>query len=384
MRTFQLNSGTDTFTLSEDGSVTLAGAAAGKWTTAKDNQIVITNGANITRIPVDWLWTTDNHLTIQQNGAEVFDINGSNTSQPDFRLQSAVLFVKPESAAPFEFAIRPTWNLSPHHDLVMIVNGKESIIDGVISDTNSAFKFSFVDKKEIIEKFVLNFKGVWQDDPDEDDPARLIYRYDIDPDDPSNPASPKTAIFKLPNKLVIDNNFNVLAYSYDKAGRTRSVQLVGQFNISQFEMSYAIERKSGADGSSTTLKFEINIKGSTQDGKLVFELKKKSGAVSDTTLTVGGKYTAKFKSGVLTVAFGFKQKTVATAPTSRELSFSGTLVQTSGATFAWTFAMGSGKTEISIAASQVTLGPVALDTKVKITLQNGQTQAVRVLLGVSF
>jgi hypothetical protein len=149
-------------------------------------------------------------------------------------------------------------------------------------------------------------------------------------------------------------------------------------------MSYAIERKSAADGATTTLKFEINVKGSTHDGKLVFELKKKSGAAPETTLTVGGNYTARFKSGVLTVAFGFKQKTMATIPTTRELTFSGSLVETSGATFVWSFQMGSGKTEIMLGASDVMLGPVKVDSKVVITRQNGQTAAVTALLGFSF
>ncbi|MEO8368643.1 MAG: hypothetical protein ABI806_05560 [Candidatus Solibacter sp.] len=383
MRTFQLKSGANTFTLGVDGSVVLSEADAGKWSTSNDNQIVITNGAATTPIPVDWVWTPDNHLVIQQAGAVVFDVNGSTTSQPDFRLASAVLMVKPESESPFEFPVRPKWGLTKTHDLEMTVNGKASTIDGIISDTNSAFKFNFVDKKEIIEKFTLNFKGGWKDDPDEDDPARVIYEYDIAPD-PSNPASPNKAVFKLPNKLVVDNNFNVLSYSYDKAGRTRSVALVGQFNVSQFEMSYAIERKSAADGVSTTLKFEINVKGSTQDGKLVFELKKKSGAAPETTLAIGGKYSAKFKSGVLTVAFGFKQKTVATLPTTRELTFSGSLVQASGTAFVWSFQMGSGKTEIMLGASDVMLGPVKLDSKVVITLQNGNRSAVTALLGFSF
>lgn len=383
MRTFQLKSGANTFTLGVDESVTLNGVDAGKWTTNRDNQIVITKGAATTPIPVDWIWTGDNHLTIQQAGAVVFDVNGSATGQPDFRLDSAVLMVKPESDSAFEFGVHAQWNLTKQHDLEMTVGGKTSVIDGVISDSNSAFKFNFVDKKEIIEKFTLNFKGVWQDDPAEDDPARVIYVYDVERD-PQTPTIPKTAVFKLPNKLVVDNNFNVLAYSYDKAGRSRSIALVGQFNISQFEMSYAIERKSAADGATTTLKFEINVKGSTQDGKLVFELKKKSGAAPETTLTVGGNYTARFKSGVLTVAFGFKQKTMATIPTTRELTFSGSLVETSGATFVWSFQMGSGKTEIMLGASDVMLGPVKVDSKVVITRQNGQTAAVTALLGFSF
>jgi hypothetical protein len=383
MRTFQLKDGANTFTLGDDGSVTLGGADAGKWSTSNDNKIVITKDAKVTSIPVDWIWTSDNHLTVQQGSAAVFDVNGSGTSQPAFALtDKAVLKVKPESQSAFEFLVRPKWELSPQHDLVMTVNGKKSTIDGVISDANSAFKFHFVDKLEIIEKYTLNFKGEWRDDPDEDDPSRLIYQYNVE-GDPAAPAA-ATAVFKLPNKLAVDNNFNVLAYSYDKAGRTRSIQLVGQFNISQFEMSYAIERKSAADGVTTTLRFEIDIKGSTQDGKLTFDLKKKSGAAPSTTLTIGGQYTAKFKSGILTVAFGFKQQTIGTSPAKRELTFSGALVQTSGTTFVWKFEMGNGKTEISVGASQLTLGPVAIDTKVKVTMQNGSTQAVRAMLGVSF
>ena len=54
MRTFQLKSGTDTFTLGDGGSVTLAGAAAGKWTTAIPSTLVRTgasrSGAKLTTV----------------------------------------------------------------------------------------------------------------------------------------------------------------------------------------------------------------------------------------------------------------------------------------------------------------------------------------------
>jgi hypothetical protein len=291
-------------------------------------------------------------------------------------VDSAVLFIKPDSDRPFEFSIRPQWALTQSHDLAVTVNGKQSVIGGVISDRNSAFRFNFVDKLEVIEKFSLLFKGEWRQDAASGDPARLVYEYDI--------ADCPKGRFELPNKLSIDNNSNVLAYSYKKEGRTRSVQLVGQFQYNNFELSYGIERKSSAEGRSTTLKFAVDVTGATSDGKVTFELKKQDGLSSGTTLAIDGNYSARFDDGTLTLAFGFRQQTAAGTVAVRELTFGGQLQQKGGTAFTWELAMGGGVTNIAIAANQIRLGPVTADTKVKVAIQGGSVQGVQMLLGLSF
>ncbi len=380
MRTFELNDGTTTLTLDDAGSVTKAGAGFGTWTTNDANQIVIrkTTGGE-KPIDVDWRFDANNHLCVDQAGTQVFDINGDTASMPGFRLENAVLFIMPVADAPFEFSIHPKWSLTPKHDLVMSVNGKESTIDGVINDRNSAFRFRFVDKLEVIETFVLAFKGQWKNADDPERPAAVMYEYDTE--DPLKPG-----VFNLPNKLVVDNNSLVLAYNYDKDGRTQSIQLVGQFSFSNFELNYAIERKNAADGISTTLTFDVDVKGRSTDGKVIFVLKRKdSGATTETTLAIGAAFTARFKQGVLTIGVTYSQRTINGTMASRELMFTGKLVHKGGTEFFWELKMANGLTAISIAADHIKLGDNATGTaKVTIKMKGGEVKAVQALFGISF
>jgi hypothetical protein len=377
MRTFDLKRGADTLTLTDTGKVNKGAAEVGTWGTNNKSQIVITEAGAASPVDVDWQFDANNHLCVAQAGKKVFDINGDLASTPAFRVDRAVMFIKPIETGTFEFAIRPTWNLNKTHDLVMTVNGKESAIDGVISDRNSAFRFRFVDKLEPIETFALLFKGSWHNSPDPAQPAAVVYEYDID--------GAANGVFTLPNQLVVDNNSLVLAYNYDKAGRTHSTQLVGNFNFDSFELSFAIERKSAAEGSSTTLRFAVDVKGKSADGKIVFSLKRSdTGGVTTTELAIGGKFTARFKAGVLTVGVQFSQRTINGAVAARELTFAGKLVQTSGTTFAWQLRAGNGSTEISISASEVRLGTVGLSADLNVVMADGSTQSVRGMFGVSF
>jgi hypothetical protein len=379
MRTFDLMSGTDTLTLNDAGQVTKAGAPLGTWSTNDKNQIVVSEiGGGAAAIDVDWRFDGNNHLCIDQAGALAFDVNGDNTSKPELRLDRAVLFVKPVESAGFEFSIHPTWDLTATHDLAMTVNGKTSTIDGVINDRNSAFRFRFVDKLEVIETFSLAFKGVWRNSPDPAQPAGVIYEYEID-------GSPAPGVFALPNQLIVDNNTLVLAYNYDKDGRTQSTQLVGNFSLDIFELNFTVERKSAAEGTSTTLKFDVDVKGQSVDGKVTFALKRTdTGAVTTTELAIGGKFTARFKSGVLTIGLLFSQRTIGGTVASKELMFTGTLVHRGGTTFMWELKAGTGSTAITIAADHIQLSAVTASTQVTLQTSGGETKAVQALFGMSF
>jgi hypothetical protein len=379
MRTFELKDGTDTMTLDDAGGVALGGAAIGTWTINRDNKVVVTTANGKQRaIDVGWRFDGNNHLRIDQAGADVFDVNGDAATQPAFRLDRAVLFVKPDGARPFEFPLRPTWNLTPQHDLTMTVNGRTSTIDGVISDNNSAFRFNFVDKLEVIEKFSLVFTGAWHNEPTGDNPGAIVYDYEI-------ADSPEKGRFTLPNKLVVDNNFNVLAYRYDKGTRTRSVQLIGQFQLnSHAELSYAIERRDNADGPSTTLTFDVDVTGATTAGKVTFALKRKDGAQAATSLTIGGNYGARFKNGVLMLTFAFKQQTIAGSSTLRELTFAGEVQHDGGVSFAWVLSIANGTTTIALAATDLKLGKATGDSKVVVKLKGGEVKSVDAMFGFSF
>ena len=379
MRTFELKRGTDTLTLDDAGKVTRGGADVGKWSTNAASQIVITeSGGTVTPIDVRWTFDDNNHLLIEQGGASVFDINGDKTSKPSFRLDRAVFFIKPVDTGTFEFSIRPTWDLTATHDLKMTVNGVASTIDGVINDRNSAFRFRFVDQLEVIETFSLLFKGTWKNALDPARPAAVIYEYEIF-------GSAQPGVFTLPNPLVVDNNTLVLAYSYDKDGRTQSTQLVGTFSFNNFELNYVVERKNAAEGTSTTLKFDVDVKGASSEGTVTFALKRTdTGAVTTTELALKGNYTARFKNGVLTIGVQFSQRTITGLAATRELMFSGSLVNPSGAQIVWELKAANGSTSIRIAADHIRLGAANISGGLNMTMSNGQTNSVQALFGVSF
>lgn len=379
MRTFDLKDGARTLTLDETGQVTSAGSPSGTWTTNAANQIVVTKpGGATTAFDVGWRFDANNHLCIDHGGAQVYDLNGDGATKPSFRLDRSDLLVRPLDALPFEFALHPKWDLTKQHDLTMTVNGVTSAIDGVINDRNSAFRFRFVDKLDVIETFSLVFKGAWKNSPDPANPAGLVYEYEI-----AGAAAP--GVFVLPNSLVIDNHSTVLAYNYDKAGHTHSIQLVGQFSFTNFELSFGIERKTADDGTATTLRFDVDVKGRSAEGKVVFVLKRTdTGARTTTELAIGGSFTARFKNGTLVVGLSFSQRTISGTMATRDITFTGKLVHKGGTEFSWELKAGINSTTITIAADHIRLGAVTGSTLVTLKMKDGKVSGVRALLGVTF
>ncbi len=133
------------------------------------------------------------------------------------------------------------------------------------------------------------------------------------------------------------------------------------------------------------LKFEVDVRGKSVDGKVTFALKRTdTGAVTTTELAIGGKFTARFKSGVLTIGLQFAQRTIGGTVASKQLMFNGKLVHHGGTTFTWELTAGTGSTSIAIGADQIRLGAVTASTMVKLETSAGETKAVQALFGISF
>jgi hypothetical protein len=379
MRTFELKDGSEKLTLDDAGFVTSAGAPVGTWKTNEVGQIVIarTSGAEST-IDVGWAFNDRNHLTLVQNGETVFDFHSLGPAMPGLHVELTELFVKPDKDATFEFSFLPTWTLSEQHDLKMTIFGVTSTIDGFISDPNSAFRFVFVDKDEPLESFAFFFKGEWHNEASGEEPGRVEYKFEIK-------GSTTLGRFELPNKLMINPTTHFLAYSYDKNGRTRSVQLVGQFSFNNIELTYAIERRQTNDGNSTMLRFGVKLGGNAGPnglGQLTFELLKSNGAASGTTLSITSRYVGRFKNGVLTLGFTFNQRTMTGTIVNREFVFVGALQHKGGSAFVWAIKTSAGTMSISLAASNLKLGAVTADVAVTLKMKDGSVQAVQVFVGL--
>jgi hypothetical protein len=378
MRTFSLKDGAQLWMLDDAGSVSAGDKPAGKWGVNTAGQIVIRKAVGgESALDVEWYFDHSNHLCLGQGGAQVFDFHELGPAMPDLHVERALLVVKPDRDKPFQFSLKPAWRLNAGHDLEMTMGARSSTIDGFISDPRSAFRFNFVDKLEPLESYSFLFEGEWHNEPTGEDPGRVVYEYAIE-------GAAESGKFELPNRLAVNPDTHFLAYSYDKKGRTRSVQLVGQFSFSHGELTYTIERKESRDGNSTTLRFDATVGGhvgSDGVGEISFALLRKSGSASGSALTIASKYTGRFRNGTLVLGFSFSQQTMTGTGAVREFVFSGELQHTDSLSFAWAVAGGGGATSISIAASNLRLGAVTADTQVTVKLRDGSIQAVQAFVG---
>jgi hypothetical protein len=376
MSTFQLKDGSDLLELDHQGFVSMGGARIGTWSTNNGSQVVVakTSGGE-SALDVDWLFDEDNHLSIEAGGEKKFDFHSDAGVRPLYRTVNSVLFVKPDRNGPFEFALRPRWALTPSHDLEMTVKGKRSVIDGFVFDDRSRFRYHFFNKGNLAEESILGFRGEWLNESGGENPGQVIFEYDLE-----SPGAKDR--FVLPVAVVVDRVLNLLSYTYDKAGQTFSVQLVGRFAFDNLELRYEIERARETDGKRTTLKFGAVITSAKAAGSLDFALVKKSGAVSSTILSITGNFTARFQGGVLNLGFRFQQERIG-ATLTNTFFFGGSIVHRAGV-FKWEIRMSGKSMIIGISAQQIKLGDARIDPALNVTLENGKVVGLRALLGVSF
>ena len=378
----QLTKNNDNFVVEPLGNVTLNNAPAGKWKVDQNNNIVITKPDNSTvSFPVTWEFNTDNQLVVSAAGKK-FNFSEIPANVPRYETRDAVLIVKPNKDQAFSFELRGEWSLSPSHDLTVTINGKSSTIDGFIDDPRSRFMFHFSNKKNLLQASVLGFVGTWTEFVDADGKPRLKFTY--------TRAGQADGVFELPKGVAIDKSMNQLMYEYEKEGKRRRIQLVGTLMISDdFVINYGLDRQTSTNGqvqvSSTTFTFNTAFKKKNFSGDLDLAIVKQDGTVSNTTISISGRFTAVLGSARLLAGFTFEQNRAGNR-TRTTFGFAGKLEFKAG-TIQWAFTTDNTVTRTITLAVNVDINigdSTQLDARLNLVMEGGQMKGITFFLGVAF
>ncbi len=386
MGNFTVTTGADTFNLDTAGNVTNNSNPAGTWTTNQQNQITITklDGTSVTGDAV-WQFNAQNQLTVQPAGQnDAFNFASDAGIRNSYTTTNAVLQMMPDKTGSFQFALHGDWSLDANHNLLFTVGGVQSVINGFVSDPIGRFIYHFADKQSPLRTSVLGFVGTWDvprdaaNQPVKSGDALLVFRY-VKED--GSPAS-----FQLPQSGTINRTTNQLAYTYQKDNKTVSINFQGTLMIDpDFQITYIFNRQVSSDGSemvgSTTIGLDAMLTKPDFSGDLQLSLTKPDGSAG-TTLTIGGNFAGVIGKTKLLVGFSFQQTFGSSGTISRTAAFDGSL-DFSGGEVQWTFQL-TGQTVNLALNVDVKLGAANLDSRLNLTLDNGQVSGITFLLGVSF
>jgi hypothetical protein len=335
------------------------------------------NGAvteNTAPVAVNWSFDARNHLILAIPGTpEVCDFHARPEVRPLLRTVDAVLIVRPDRGALFEFRLKASWNLTADHKLEVIIGSTKSTIDGYLYDSLGRFRYHFFDKTNLTSETVLGFRGEWLNAAA---PGTLRFAYDLE--------SPgRKGTFELTQPVAVEPSTNQLTYTYDKDGHNFKLQLAGAFAYRNLELSYAVQRSQDSDGKPTTLRFGAVLASKRASGTLDFALTNSTGAAAGTTLSLSGGFVPQFRNGQLQLGFRFQQQRAAGGIATNTLLLNGKLSQTSGG-FSWVVESDGRATTFGLSVQQIQIGDARAQSGLNVVLENGRLAGVRGMFGVSF
>lgn len=227
MRQFPLAVEGEVRSFDTDGRVLdTADNVVGSWTTTEDNRIrVVKAEGDSVDLAVDWSFNASNHLTISIGGRELFAIVNTVDGLPRYRLDKNILVVDPDGDGDFEFRLHCLFGMNGQGNLVLSINGVESVIDGFIEDKKSRFRFQFFDKQLPNFPNSLVLSGQWERKPVANE-IRLHFKLD----DPTLEIAGKS--LDLPAAVRVDPARNHLALIYQSTSHgERRLQFLGSFDI---------------------------------------------------------------------------------------------------------------------------------------------------------
>jgi hypothetical protein len=383
---FTVTVGADTFSLDTAGNVAVNGTPGGTWTTNQQNRIAITKpDGTSAAADATWKFNDKNQLTVQPAGqGDAFNFASDRAIHNSYTTVNAVLQVAPDKTGSFAFALHGDWVLDSNHNLHLTVGGAESIITGFVSDPIGRFIYHFADKQSPLRTNVLGFVGSWDvprdanNQPVSSGDAILVFRYTKE--------DGSTGTFQLPQSATINRTTNQLAYTYQKDNKTISISFQGTLMIDpDFQITYIFNRQVSSAGSamvsSTTIGFDAMLSKPNFSGDLQLTLTRPDGSAG-TTLAIGGNFQGVLGKTKLLVGFSFQQTFGGAGAITRSAVFDGDLTFTGGEV-QWTFQL-TGQTVTLALNVDVKLGPVNVDARLNLALDQGQVAGITFLLGVSF
>lgn len=370
MPNFQLSNNISTYSFDTTGGVSMGAAVAGTWTTNAANQIVANVADGAIAFDVGWVFNNQNQLTIQSNGAEVF--NFSTGLRNSFTTRNADLIVQPDRLGAFTFALHGDWALTADHNLSFTINGLTSTLSGFVSDPIGRFIFHFANLDNILQTNVLGFVGSWQNRMDGNGTPLLDFHYQT----PSG-----ENVFELPLPPAINRNSNQLAYTYSKGNKNLSIDFQGTLTIGpNFDITYVVQPQATSSGEQMVASSTLAFSATLGTGNVHGDLQLTAGA---STWSVGGQYQGVLGKTSLQVGFTFTQTFGSAGNTiTRTAAFGGTLAF-NGGQVQWMFSSTGTTVELAVGVD-IKLGQVQLDARLNLPLGDGQASGVTFLLGVSF
>jgi len=382
MSKFTLTSGSDTFELDSDGSVSQGNNKVGNWRTGTDNKIQVKKAdGSSTVIDAGWKFNSDGQLVLLNGAKEVFNFQTDQSVTPGFELKQGVLRFTPNRLSGFSFELRGEWDLVGNHDLEFTINGRTSRLSGFINDAErkNRFLYIFKDNKRPLLLHRLQFQGHWETPATKEATLKFFYMRENDTED----------VFELPGDVVIDKSTNQLRYEYTKNGK-KTFDFEGVLSVTpDFQLTFMIGRHQTTTGETVVRESVIQIGAVFSkpaiSGNLELTVKKQDG--SATTITIGGSFTAVLaKDTKLAVGFKFQQQKSSGLVTTTTFAFAGELKIKNSTTVTWAFSTTNATTRtinLSVGAD-IRLGNASVDARLNLTSSGGQVQGVTFLLGVAF
>ena len=372
MSHFQLINGATTYAFDTGGGVSIAGNAAGWWTTNAANQILVTFiDATTLAFDVVWVFNMKNQLTIQSENTEIFNFSATGLHN-SFTTRDTVLLVKPDRTAAFTFALTGDWAMISDHNLTFTVSAVASTLEGFVSDPLGRFIFHFANQDDVFETNVLGFAGFWQSKADANGTPLLDFHY---------LSSSGEKVFELPKAVAVNRSSNQLTYTYTKENKNLSIDFQGMLIVGpNFALTYIVEPQFSSSGDQMVASTTLSINATLSQPNVHGDLQLTAG---QSALTIGGQIQGVLGKTSLQVGFTFTQTFSGVGnQITRTAAFSGTL-EFNGGQVQWTFSATGGTIDLALGVD-IKLGPVQLDARLNLPLSDGQTSGVTFLLGVSF
>lgn len=349
----------------------------GTWNTADGNVIRVSKSqGGSTDLAVDWLFNEFNQLTIGLDGNVLFTIVNIVDGLPRFSLDRNVLVVDPDGDGDFKFRLTCLFGMQQDGNLVVSINGKESILDGFIEDSKSRFRFQFFDKSLKNFQNSLLFSGKWE--PKTGAPSDRILLH-FKPDTPVEiPGKP----LDLPAVVKVDPQRNHFALVFEsKSHGVHTLQFLGSMEIKPgWKLQFRIADSKDGGTRESTIDVETDFAFDRGQGSLMLKVGKTQSATAQ-TIEIGGAVKANLGSnGALTWTFDYRKSTsgqtaLTTLATSLRYEFR------NGEIFA-VFKKDGQKQELAVTGKVVT-DNFALAGGVEIK-NDPQGRSVKAFFGVSF
>ena len=385
MAAFSLTKSGETYDCELNGDVTRNGTRIGQWTTSKDdsNQLVITEDSGaITPFAAGWRFNEFNQLELHNTSGLLYNWHAVSGVIPLYRLESNALQIKPDRSQSFAFLLNGEWSFDEQMDLTIKLGDTASKIDGYLEDDRTRFAYKFTTKQGDIELYQLTFTGSWAGRNNDGD-LLMTFNYT---------RRGQARSFILPKTITFDKSINQLVFDYEKGGKRRRLQFVGELKISpKFQIQYKLDRQV-SNGSETVASTTIAVQATYNTGhlddrlELSFVLMKQDGVTPGTSLVIGGKYQHDLNGAKLRLAFQYTYQKQGGTVVRQEFAFGGQFILGDNLALTWQFAadIATRSFKVTLAAEHFNLGNVNGNFKLVVEGAGGVVKEVHALFGFAF